>query len=1119
LGVTGCYQSTAPTSLPIFDSSKDPQCPANSTINMESLALQETIPLVGIPFNLNYSSDRLRSTSTFSPQSLGLGGWTPNPVHFYDSKNQIVYYGNGDIRNIQANSISGGGYYATNEGGTEIYYFNASGVHTQTKNALTGVVKYNISYSANGHLAAVTDQFGNATTFQTSGSNVIITSPYGQSSMLTFDGNGFLASVTDPNGDVYGVTNNSVGYMTNFQKPMGQKSTVTYDSNGYVTEDLGAGGDYLSLVRNFNSSTAIQTVNSSTALNRATIFTESGTTTSSSSIIQSPSGASYSAKDVDMGINSSGDSYGDMYQEYQGEDPRFGWLAPIPQTTSYTVPNSSISIATSLNMTAPGASASNPFGFTTLTSQTTLQNDPTRVFTTTFNNTSKVLTSTSPLNRTTTESLNANSQPASLQVGALLPVSLSYDSRGRVTAVKQGTRTNTLAYDQFGNVNSSTDPLGRVTRFQYDKANRVVQETLPDNSVIAMTWNANGDMTSITPPGKTAHSFSYNLFELVSEYLPPSLGAGLSGATLYSYNLDKQLTQVNLPDGAQIGYNYGASTGLLNSINMPTGNFSITYPQSSDLVSSITSPDNVVLSYSYAGNVLTGVTSSGPVSSSLQFSFNSDGTVSAIAVGANSSSMNSVALGYDKDGLLTNAGDEVLTLNNVGSLSVSTLGKISEAVTFDTYGAPLSDIFKSNPTHVIAQSFYTRDALGRIESVSRNTNGQDHSRSYIYDSQARLTTVLQGIFPVRGYQYDQNGNRTAMISFAQQIHAQYDAQDRLINYGNLEFQYNANGDLTEKIEHDFAWDDTFSWLHYFRKENPRITQYSFDVFENLKSVTLPDGRVITYIVDGQNRMVAKLIDGKIRHSYVYQSQTQVAAELDENGVLVKQFIYGSKVNIPDYMIYKGKEYRIISDQVGTPKLVVDSISGKVLEEISMDEFGFDEDVEREHVLPFGFAGGLRDAETHLVRMGARSYDSETGRFISRDPIGFKGGQTNLYGYTFNDPVNYVDPTGKNPAILPAFGIGFVVGFITGYVTQSELNPNSTAGQLLTAGLQTGVFTGAGAALAASGAGLVAAVAGEIAGVGLNVVTGPSSANVNLQDLSNGINAVQQSGKTCPPAGQ
>jgi RHS repeat-associated protein len=149
----------------------------------------------------------------------------------------------------------------------------------------------------------------------------------------------------------------------------------------------------------------------------------------------------------------------------------------------------------------------------------------------------------------------------------------------------------------------------------------------------------------------------------------------------------------------------------------------------------------------------------------------------------------------------------------------------------------------------------------------------------------------------------------------------------------------------------------------------------------------------------------------------------------------------------------------------------------------------------------------------------RPYDAQVGRFISRDPIGFKGAQTNLYGYTFNDPVNYVDPTGKNPAILPAFGIGFVVGFITGYVTQSELNPNSTTGQLLTAGLQTGVFTGGGAALAASGAGLVAAIAGEIAGVGLNVVTGPSSANVNLQDLSNGINAVQQSGKTCPPAGQ
>ena len=61
--------------------------------------------------------------------------------------------------------------------------------------------------------------------------------------------------------------------------------------------------------------------------------------------------------------------------------------------------------------------------------------------------------------------------------------------------------------------------------------------------------------------------------------------------------------------------------------------------------------------------------------------------------------------------------------------------------------------------------------------------------------------------------------------------------------------------------------------------------------------------------------------------------------------------------------------------------------------------------------PFGFAGGLYDSHTKLVRFGFRDYDAETGRWTCKDPIGFGGGDTELYGYVGNDPVNWVDPIG------------------------------------------------------------------------------------------------------------
>jgi RHS repeat-associated protein len=61
--------------------------------------------------------------------------------------------------------------------------------------------------------------------------------------------------------------------------------------------------------------------------------------------------------------------------------------------------------------------------------------------------------------------------------------------------------------------------------------------------------------------------------------------------------------------------------------------------------------------------------------------------------------------------------------------------------------------------------------------------------------------------------------------------------------------------------------------------------------------------------------------------------------------------------------------------------------------------------------PFGFAGGIYDNDTKLVRFGARDYDPVTGRWTAKDPIYFAGGDTNLYGYVQNNPVNFIDPSG------------------------------------------------------------------------------------------------------------
>jgi RHS repeat-associated protein len=98
----------------------------------------------------------------------------------------------------------------------------------------------------------------------------------------------------------------------------------------------------------------------------------------------------------------------------------------------------------------------------------------------------------------------------------------------------------------------------------------------------------------------------------------------------------------------------------------------------------------------------------------------------------------------------------------------------------------------------------------------------------------------------------------------------------------------------------------------------------------------------------------------------------------------------------------------------------------VAQRLDYDEFG---NVTRDTspgLQPFGFAGGLYDADTELVRFGARDYDADTGRWTAKDPVLLDGGQVNLYTYVHGDPVNFVDPVGEE-ALAAAAGTGIGIG--------------------------------------------------------------------------------------------
>jgi RHS repeat-associated protein len=104
-------------------------------------------------------------------------------------------------------------------------------------------------------------------------------------------------------------------------------------------------------------------------------------------------------------------------------------------------------------------------------------------------------------------------------------------------------------------------------------------------------------------------------------------------------------------------------------------------------------------------------------------------------------------------------------------------------------------------------------------------------------------------------------------------------------------------------------------------------------------------------------------------------------------------------------------YRIVSDHLGSARLVVNTSDGSIAQRLNYDEFGNVLLDTNPGFQPFGFAGGLYDQHTGLIKFGWRDYDAQVGRWTVKDPIKFVGGDTSVYGYVFNNPVNLVDVGG------------------------------------------------------------------------------------------------------------
>jgi RHS repeat-associated protein len=912
-------------------------------------------------------------------------------------KGDILFCDNGNrrIRRISPPfpDVSLGGFFVPSARGSEVYQFDPDGRHLATLDAYTSSTIYSFQYDGEGRLIGIMDASGNMTLIErdVDGTPLKIVGTFGQETLLSLDVDGYLGSITNPANKTVTMTYSSGGLVTSFEDARMNLSTMTYDIFGrltcHVSPDL-----YSHTMTRQEFVDGYDVVHQS-ALGKTTTFSTRTTDLDErTQTIQGPDGTQLETTTAQDGLTTRTYADGTVLVTERAADPRFGSFAAYPSRYDVTTP-SGLSYSSSSDYSVVLETPEDPFSFE---SHLRTRDINGRVYTETFDATTGTFVSTSPESRSFTVEINALGRPIRYLQPQVNDIRFSYDSVGRMVSVAQGTgvneRVTTMTYDPVtGFLQSIIGEEGRSVTFTRNVVGGILTETHASGAVISFAYDANGNVMQVTPPGRPAHNFTYSLGNLGTQYAPPTAGLSTS-ETDFAYTLDRDLDLVTRPDGLMIDSVRDPTTGRVTSQTTPDGVTNFSYdPATGLLVGIAVPPSGANLSYTYDGLLLSGTTWSGDVAGSVTRTFNNDFNLATISVNG----ADAIAYGYDADELLTSAGSMSLTPDPVsGFLTSMTLGTVTETLSYNLFGELASlDVDASGGG--LFEMVFSRDKLGRITQIVETIQGVTRVFAYDYLLGDELERVTVDSAEVSLYAYDANGNRLShTIGGVITVSGSYDDQDRMTSYGSATYAYDAHGDIETKTD------------------GLDVTTYDYDVLGSLKSVALPDGTLVEYVYDGLGRPVGKRVGGSLVQGFLYLDGLNPIVELDGSGSVVNRFAYGSKGHVPDYMIKNGNEYRLVVDHLGSVRLVVDAVTGAVLQRMDYDEFGVIVIDTNPGFQPFGFCGGLYDGLTGLTRYGARDYDAENGRWTTKDPIGFDGGQYNLYLYVGADPVNNIDTTGR-----------------------------------------------------------------------------------------------------------
>jgi RHS repeat-associated protein len=309
---------------------------------------------------------------------------------------------------------------------------------------------------------------------------------------------------------------------------------------------------------------------------------------------------------------------------------------------------------------------------------------------------------------------------------------------------------------------------------------------------------------------------------------------------------------------------------------------------------------------------------------------------------------------------------------------------------------------------------YEKDAIGRVSAIALDGTPLISAVSHLpfgplkaatlgsvnltreYDQRYNVMRIRAGGLDY-GYTRNAGGNVTSIDN----------SPAPTVEGGQTDYQYDsANNRLTSTtgaVPKTYSYDDNGNMV------SDGTNTFNYDGLNRLVTVENQGTTVATYGYDSSNRRIRKTVGSTSTH-YLYDLNSQLIAETMADGTPLREYIYldGEPLALREYQTNPGTYY-FINDHLGTPQQLVDG-SGTVAWQAAYLPFGKAQVLTATVGNNLRFPGQYYDAETGLHYNWHRFYDPETGRYVTADPIGLRGG-INLYAYVENDPVNKIDPEG------------------------------------------------------------------------------------------------------------